>query len=187
MTLPTTATLPIHSDKIIEGGEALDKYMKELVVTLQRQYEDMAEAINGDFKLDVLTGSSNFTPTISGSTTSGVGTYVANTQTSRVLRKGLEVEFWFDIAWTAHTGTGNLLVDLPYEVADSANFPYVGVVMAENITFSGYLTGTALPATRSFQIIDTRSATTFNNIAVTNANTTLRGYVKYIGKAIERN
>ncbi len=183
MTIPSTTILPLHSERIKEGGEELDKYLRELIFSLQRQYEDVAQAVNGDIRSDVDIGSRQYIPTVSGSSTEGSGTY--DHQVGWVLRQGLLVDYWFDIKWTAHTGTGNLIVDLPYLSIESEQNPFVCVISAENIAFSGYLTGTVDPGTRELQIYDNRSGTTFNNIALPSA-ATLRGHLRYVGREIER-
>lgn len=184
MTLPTTNILPIHSEKIQQGGKDLDTYMKELIATLQRQYESVAQAINGSTRRDVDFGSVQWIPTVSGSTSAGTGAYTY--QTGTVLRAGLMVDVWFDIRWSSHTGTGTLTLDLPYLCAQSANAPFVGVVSAENITFSGYLTASASPDSRNLLIQDNISGAGTSGIAVPNADTTIRGYARYIGQSIER-
>ena len=186
MTLPTTTILPIHSAKIQEGGLGLESYIKELIFTLQRQYEEVAQAVNGDIRRDVDSGSFQYLPAISGSTLAGEGTYTNNHQVGIVLRQGLLVDVWFDVRWTAHTGTGTMQLDLPYEVSDSLQGPFIAVISAENITFTDYLTGTAVPGTRSLQIQDNVSAAGVSDIAITNADTTLKGHVRYVGKSIER-
>lgn len=54
-----------------------------------------------------------FTPTIVGTTSAGAGTYV--TQTGRYTKIGDRVLFDIVIAWSAHTGTGNMrIAGLPY-------------------------------------------------------------------------
>ncbi len=187
MTIPSTTILPLQSDRIQRGGRDLDRYMRELIFTLQRQYEDMAQAINGDIQNNALVGRNNYTPTISGSTLAGVGTYASpGYQIGWSLRQGLMVDVWFDVRWTAHTGTGDMTLDLPFLSAVSDENPFIAVIAADNITFTDYLIGSVSPDTRNLLIQDVRSATTFNSIAVTNADTTLRGHVRYIGQALER-
>ena len=184
MTLPLDTLLPLHSEKIKEGGESLNTYLRDLTTTLQRQYDDIAHTINGDTRRSVDTGSRQYTPTVSGLTTAGVGTYVH--QTGWVFRQGLMIDFFFDLRWTAHTGTGSLIVDMPYQCAEIDHFPFVGPIMAQNVVFTGYLSGVALPGTRSLEIVDTRSGLAFNNITVPNTDTTLRGTIRYVGVGIER-
>jgi hypothetical protein len=54
-----------------------------------------------------------FTPTIKGTTSAGIGTYTV--QTGRYTKIGDRVMFDIVIAWSAHTGTGNMrIAGLPY-------------------------------------------------------------------------
>ena len=184
MTLPTTTTLPLNHEQIQAGGLPLDKYITDLVFSLQRKYEDVVHVVNGTIRRDVDSGARQFIPTVSGATIVGVGTYVH--QDGWVLRQGLMVDFWFDIHWTAHTGTGTLLVDLPYQCALSNHYPFVGVISAANITFNGYLTGMVDTGTRNMLIHDNISAGAFINITVPNADTKVRGNVRYVGVQVER-
>jgi len=71
MTLPLTTILPLHSERIKEGGSALDKYMRELIFTLQRQYEDVAQAVNGDIRTNNDIGSRQYLPAVFGVSASG--------------------------------------------------------------------------------------------------------------------
>lgn len=70
----------------------------------------------------------SFTPTISGSTTAGVGTYT--TQVGRYTKIGKLVFIETNLTWTAHTGTGNMLLTaLPFTVRNQANYlPYAPTV-----------------------------------------------------------
>ena len=52
--------------------------------------------------------SKTFTPTIAGTSTAGTGTYTA--QEGRYTQIGNRVFFDLNIAWSAHTGTGNMIV-----------------------------------------------------------------------------
>jgi hypothetical protein len=74
-----------------------------------------------------------FTPTIQGSTTTGVGTYVANT--GRYTKVGNLVTFQVYIEWTAHTGVGNMRIGgLPF--TNTANFWAGSVGYANNIALT---------------------------------------------------
>ena len=62
-----------------------------------------------------------FTPTISGTSTAGTGTYT--TQFGRYTKVGRVVTCDIAITWTAHTGTGNLEIDgLPFSVLTTTNY-----------------------------------------------------------------
>jgi hypothetical protein len=61
-----------------------------------------------------------FTPIISGATTAGTGTYT--TQVGRYTKIGRLVTFQLRVAWTAHTGTGGVLVGgLPFTSSSVSN------------------------------------------------------------------
>ena len=68
-----------------------------------------------------------WTPTISGTTVAGAGTYT--TQFGRYTRIGNLIYITAQIVWTAHTGTGNILVTaLPFTVRNVALYtPYATV------------------------------------------------------------
>jgi hypothetical protein len=62
-----------------------------------------------------------FTPTISGTTSAGTGTYT--TQFGRYTKVGRVVTCDITITWTAHDGTGNLEVaGLPFSVLTTTNY-----------------------------------------------------------------
>jgi len=74
-----------------------------------------------------------FTPTIQGSTTTGVGTYVANT--GRYTKVGNLVTFQVYIEWTAHTGVGNMRIGgLPF--TNATNFWAGSIGYANNIALT---------------------------------------------------
>lgn len=89
-------------------------------------YQDIAVAFNGSLR--------EWTPTISGSTTNGSGTYTTNE--GYYYRQGLLCHVWFYLVWTAHTGTGNIKLDLPFNVRLSAQDFYTDSVEVANIALS---------------------------------------------------
>jgi hypothetical protein len=63
-----------------------------------------------------------FTPTVIGTTTAGTGTYSANSQIGRYTKIGNRVYFNIYLAWTAHTGTGNMRISgLPFTSIATTN------------------------------------------------------------------
>jgi len=83
-----------------------------------------------------------FTPTIIGTTTAGVGTYTA--QIGRYTRIGNLVTFNIALAWTAHTGTGNLqFTGLPFPTASVPN---------NTIPVSAYHANIAMTAGNTMQV-----------------------------------
>lgn len=81
----------------------------------------------------------SFTPVAFGTTSAGAGTYT--TQVGKWARNGNQVDFSVLLTWTAHTGTGNLRIDLndiPYSSAnESVNYPCT--ISVENMTFTGQM------------------------------------------------
>jgi hypothetical protein len=79
----------------------------------------------------------NFTPTIVGTTTAGVGNYAF--QVGKYTKIGREVSFELLLVWAGHTGTGNMYVaGLPFSNPNYA--PPVGIVCF-NMVFLGQLAG----------------------------------------------
>ena len=188
MTLPTNINLPIHSERIKAGGDELERYMNELIFSLQRMYEDMAQAVNGDIRTNDDIAQAQYLPQVFGASTAGVGTYNAGGhQVGWVLRRNLMVDVWFDLQWSAHTGTGNMYVELPYLVANSTQKPFVGVIQSSNITAAGidYLVCNAIPDTRRCEIWSCVTAAPTANVTLDTAGQ-LIGHVRYIGQELER-
>lgn len=80
----------------------------------------------------------SWTPAIVGSGTAGAGTY-----TSRVGRYIIEdgwvtVDAW--LVWTAHTGTGNIRLSLPFTHKNDG-IPAIATIVGSNLAFTGQLTG----------------------------------------------
>jgi hypothetical protein len=132
LTLPTNIILPSPTS----NPDEIIKYQQELVSSLQRMYEDLADKINGDFRSEYGQQGDTWTPILKGTTNTGSFTYT--NQTGWTLRKGIMVDAWFDISWTGSGGaTGNLYVELPYEVVLSNGMPFVGLVQSSGITYTG--------------------------------------------------
>ena len=73
-------------------------------------------------------------PVLTGETTSGTGTY--SVQSGRYTKNGNVVKFDIVLAWSAHTGTGNMGISLPF--ANGSVISSCSVV-ASNLTFSNQL------------------------------------------------
>ena len=68
-----------------------------------------------------------FTPTVSGSTTAGTGTYIV--QVGRYTKIGNRVSVDVHMGWSAHTGTGNMrFTDLPFTIKNASNYFAAGAV-----------------------------------------------------------
>lgn len=79
-----------------------------------------------------------FTPSIVGTSTAGTATYGANGQQGRYTKIGNRVFFDLYLAWSAHTGTGDLQINgLPFTVQNTTNL---------NRTYSAIFSSVALTA-----------------------------------------
>jgi hypothetical protein len=81
-----------------------------------------------------------FTPRIDGTTAAGAGTYTA--QVGAYTKIGNVVTVRGVITWTAHTGTGNMIVEgLPFTSANVANLQAAVALSYSNLTFAAALHG----------------------------------------------
>ena len=178
MTLPTDIIFPFRPEQLTsDDPQKRVEYQRDFVFTLTRMYQDMAQAINGDIR--------DFTATVLGATTTGTGTYTK--QSGTYLRQGLMVDYWFDIEWTAHTGTGNLTIQLPYKVRNVLNQPWIGVVTVDDITFPAgttYVTIRGINSTYTAEVIASGSAISSANIPIASPGQ-LRGHIRFLGVEFE--
>lgn len=138
-------------------------------------YKDLSIGINGDIH--------QWSPTVYGTTTPGTTTYVHRSGWS--WRRGLLVQLWLDIQWSAATGTGNLAIQLPYKVLASDNEPFVGFFdntsgfnLSANYT---YLTWRAEQNTFQSTVRENGDNVPSQPLAITNTGR-LIGYLTYIGQ-----
>lgn len=162
--------------------------MRELLFSLQRMYESIAEAVNGTIRGNVFNNWQNWTPTLAGTSTPGTFTYTH--QVGWVLRQGIIVDVWFDVLWSAKgSAAGNLYVELPYKVAVSSEKPFVGVVQHSNITITGFsdIVVNAIPDTYRGEFWKTGSGAATANLTAANIGEAgqLIGHVRYIGQENE--
>lgn len=120
-----------------------------------------------------------WTPTVSGSTTAGAGTYTV--QVGRYTRIGNMVNVFVSLTWTAHTGTGNLvLTALPFTIRNITNYTpllntYTAGLNYPTGTITLYAVGTA--NTTQAPLLNTRDNNT--NLAAamdTAASLTVQGW-----------
>lgn len=180
MTLPSNIIFPLRGD--FTDLTDIDRYLRDLTFELQRMYENLAQGINGDIRGSVLTDQQKWTPTLNGTSASGTFTY--DHQVGWLLRQGLITELWFDVQWTASgTATGNLYLELPYEVANSDEKPFVGFLQTSTIAYGAgntILSINAIPNTYRGEIWSSGSGVATANVAVATAGQ-LIGHIRYIG------
>lgn len=181
MTIPPNINLPLHSDFIKSRNPAdQEKYMRELVFSLETMYETLATAINGEIRSDTQIQRSQWKPELGGSTT---GTFTYDHQTGWSIRRGLIVDVWGDVEWTATTATGDLFVVLPYKVARSSNIPFVGIVQPSSITFT---TGTDMVINAMPNTFNAEFWNVGNGVATGNQQVVSSGrlifYIRYLAQ-----
>jgi hypothetical protein len=88
-------------------------------------------------------------PRIDGLTSAGVGTYSA--QTARIWRNGKRVDFAISLTWTAHTGTGGMVIAGPFP-APYAGLPFAVTLYMSSITYTGVVFGRLLVSGSEAQI-----------------------------------
>jgi hypothetical protein len=88
-----------------------------LSIESRKTYQDFARQINGEAKV--------FTAKVFGGTSAGVGTYV--TQNGFYILSGQMVDVYYHIAWTGHTGTGDLYVEMPF-ISNFSLLDYMGTI-----------------------------------------------------------
>lgn len=101
-----------------------------------------------------------FTPSIFGSVAAGVGTY--STRTGRYVRVGKIVTFTMVLAWSAHTGSGNMYAGgLPFTCFDATACSWRG----DNITLSAnnYLTLSIDGGTKNVLFVQTPTGAVSGN------------------------
>ena len=143
MTLPTSIIFPSNPGRISSEDPAESKeYMRELISTLTKMYEDLAENANGSIRGSQLANTVKWSPVLKDKTNTST-TFTYDHAVGWVFRQGLMVEVWFDIQWTAASGTtgGAVYVELPYTVATTSDMPFIGLIQASDIA---YTAGTSL-------------------------------------------
>ena len=123
--LNSTNTSPnIITDVNISGNQATGNGAAQIAAGQYVQYVEGVER--------------SFTPVISGSTTAGVGTYVAQTGTYTITNN--IVYFQLVLEWSAHTGSGDILISgFPF-AAQNSEPTSIGWVWANGLTITGQAT-----------------------------------------------
>lgn len=185
MTIPNSKFFPPKKD--IESKEDSNKYIIEMVYELKSMYEELSEGINGKIKSSYESQMSNWTPILKGTTVPGSATYVH--RIGWVLRKGLFVDVWADIAWSAIWGaTGNLYVELPYLVANTEHYPFCGSADVSGIAYGlGYtsIVTQAIPNTYRCEFWKNGSALASIPLVVP-ASGRISFHIRYLGVQDER-
>jgi hypothetical protein len=109
-----------------------------------------------------------WTPVVAGVTTAGAGTYT--TQSGRYTKIGKSVFIECVIVWTAHTGTGGILITgLPFTSASV--MATSGCINATNLTFAGQLTIQINATNTTINVISMTTGAAAANVAMDTAAT----------------
>ena len=137
MTLPINQDLPFDETRIAEGGESLVEYMREYTNYLDNGYRQSVTNIDGN--------ESEYIPIISGETVTGTGTY--SFQEGLSLRQGIRTTVFFAVTWTNHSGSGNILVSLPYRVKNSGIEYFMGTIQTSGVSYPAGTTSAVIKPT----------------------------------------
>lgn len=178
MTLPTDINLPTPENLLSEDSTYnVETYLKELNNQLENMYQDVAQNVNGYIK--------EWQPIVIGLSTAGTGTYT--NQSGWIRRAGILTECWLDVAWSAHTGTGSVAIQMPYQAAISNGSPFVGTIessIANAFPGFSYLTWRVEPNTLNGVIVKNGTGVPSAGLAIAGTGG-FRGYIRYIGKEFE--
>jgi len=108
-----------------------------------------------------------FTPVAKGSSTAGAGTYT--TQVGEYTRVQNRVHFSLNLVVTAHTGTGNLRIDLndiPWTPSSTTGRVYPVTIHAENLTFTGQLCATINPSDKTVYLRQMSTGAASSEVAI---------------------
>lgn len=180
MTLPINITLPLIETEVKNPAE-MNTYLRRLVYAISSSMQNTNITENGTF-LEITNVSNPTYPFIQGTATEGVGTYTASTIYIR--RINLMVYLWFDISWSGHTGTGNILITVPYFSQITPNNPFACVIESDDMTFSAdytYLTGNLAPNTDTIAVNQNGSGEPLIGLPISTSGH-LRGSIIYAGQ-----
>lgn len=175
--LPQEIIFPLRANQIKSGDPAdLELYMRDLINELTEMYTNIVNNVNGTL--------TQWTPVVKGFAVAGLGTYTR--QTGWYLRQGLIVDLWYDVAWTAHTGAGALIMNMPFKAANTQNTPWVGGNWSDIPLTAGYTNLVMSINSDSFDgvLLQTGSGVAIAN-AVLPAAGRIIGHVRYVGKEFE--
>lgn len=102
------------------------------------------------FKVTTIFAGGTFTPVVAGTITAGTGTYT--TQVGRWTKIGNLISYRIDLVWTAHTGTGNIVINgLPFTSANTNTPPASVTVSNLAMTAGNVAGGSVAPNSTQFQ------------------------------------
>jgi hypothetical protein len=138
-----SATLGVLTQQVQSIQAALDDLAFPALPNVETETEDILPTSNpsNQAAAQFLFNATpiEFTPTVIGLTTAGVGTYTSQQGSAQLI--GNRVYFNASLGWTAHTGTGDMAIGgLPIPALSTLNRLYSVSVTAITLTYTNQLT-----------------------------------------------
>jgi len=133
------------------------------------------QKVNGNFS-SIFPIVSTFTPILTGVSSAGAGTYTA--QVGRYTKVYNLVYYYIYLAWSAHTGTGNMrITGLPYTSLGTTNVAYFAPVMQSSLTYSGDIIARVNNNASTIDLLYQSSGNALSNVSMdTSASITINGF-----------
>ena len=133
------------------------------------------QKVNGNFS-SIFPIVSTFTPALIGVSSAGAGTYTA--QVGRYTKVYNLVYYYIYLAWSAHTGTGNMrITGLPYTSLNTTNVAYFAPVMQSSLTYSGDIIARVNNNASTIDLLYQSSGNALSNVSMdTSASITINGF-----------
>ena len=133
------------------------------------------QKVNGNFS-SIFPIVSTFTPVLIGVSSAGAGTYTA--QVGRYTKVYNLVYYYIYLAWSAHTGTGNMrITGLPYTSLNTTNVAYFAPVMQSSLTYSGDIIARVNNNASTIDLLYQSSGNALSNVSMdTSASITINGF-----------
>ncbi len=133
---------------------------------------------SGTNKLGNYIDRTTWTPVITGTSTAGAGTY--SVQTGYYMKIMNVITCWFNITWSAHTGTGNMTITgLP--VSNGSTILSIGAIHSSSLTYPGssvYLVGQLPVSSSTITLYGCVQGSSKANVAMDSA-ASVNGYISY--------
>ncbi len=172
----------LPTKKKFASEEDVENYVTEIIYELQDAFNQLNDSVDGNIKSSAFQQNQLWTPTLNGMTNTGTFTYTR--QVGWVFRQGLLVDVWGDIMWSnSGTATGNLFVELPYKVANTDGYPFIGPAEPSSVTMSVGRTAAhinAIANTFRGEFVASGSGVANDNIQC-QASGELRFHIRYLG------
>lgn len=139
--------------------------MEELLRRVTRLEERVAQLVPAEVEASE---SAAYTPTATGATTAGAQVYTV--QLGRYTRVGRTVTAHIYLNWSSNTGTGTLVISLPFAASSSTSQRYAVSIWADGLAYTGdHLQAQIVAGESRIQISGLSAAGTRTNTPVDSA------------------